>query len=313
MLITGGAGFIGANLIRKVLDSGGSVSAVVRENSDIWRLGDIAGDIEFLRADVRDRDGLRALTAEKKYDFIVSLATLHGHPSPDQEVESLQTSLLGTANLLDLAKKKRVDKFIQIGSSLEYGPSHRPLDERMPMRPSTLRGVARAASTLLCNQEAMTKSIDITVLRLFSVYGYYEMPNRFIPKAIESVLSGNPFHLTMTGNYHDFIFVEDVVEAIMSIIENDPILSGRIINIGSGVQYSNESIMTKIQEIIGRSIDVRIGEYPNSPSDTGNWVANIDLAKKVLGWQPQHSIDEGLGKMIEWMKTYGEPYLDEIK
>jgi nucleoside-diphosphate-sugar epimerase len=115
--------------------------------------------------------------------------------------------------------------------------------------------------------------------------------------------------LTAPGFSRDPIFVEDLVEASLLTLGVKKAY-GKVINVGSGRQWSNEQIVELIQSITGRKIELQVGAYPPSPSDTQNWVADISRARRYLGWQPKHSLRSGLEKTIAWMRTHLDVYDD---
>jgi nucleoside-diphosphate-sugar epimerase len=212
----------------------------------------------------------------------------------------LRAVVLGTSNLLEAIGSLAYRRFVHVGSSLEYGPRARPLTETDALRPTTFRGVTKAAAALLCQQAAVSDERPIVVVRPFSVYGYWER-GRLVPTAILSALRGRPMSLTTPGYRRDLVFVEDVVEACLRAGEADDIV-GETINVGSGEQWSNEEVVEAVQALSGTRIPLSIGAHAASCSDTGHWVADIRRAKELLGWEPEHTLTQGLEKTIAWFR-----------
>jgi nucleoside-diphosphate-sugar epimerase len=137
------------------------------------------------------------------------------------------------------------------------------------------------------------------VLRLFSVYGRWESPSRFIPTAIRAALGGGEMALTAPGVRHDFVYVDDVVDAMLTAATANGV-DGEVINVGSGREWTNEEVVDAVQRLTGRVVRVRTGEYPAKTADTAHWVADVGKAAALLGWRPAHDLTSGLRETIEW-------------
>lgn len=308
VLVTGAAGFVGANLVKALLRQGAEVHAVVRPITRLWRLADDLSRLELHLVDLTDRAGLEAVVAAARPELIFHLAAPGGHPSgPRERLELLSATVLGTANLLEAASRLDYRRFVHAGSSLEYGARAAPLNEADRLEPSTFRGAAKAAATLLCLQHARAERRPITVLRLFSVYGFWEPPGRLVPTTILAVLQGRDIALTAPGYRHDFVFVDDVVDAVLLAAGTQGV-DGEVINVGSGQQWCNEDVVAMVQSLAGRRVNVRVGAYPARPSDTAHWVADVRKAGALLGWHPRHDLAGGLQKTIEWWRHHHHVY-----
>jgi nucleoside-diphosphate-sugar epimerase len=302
VLITGAAGFIGANLTRKMVELGGRVTALFRPGGNLVRIEELLPLLELLPVDLNHFDELHKNIQKIQPEIILNLATPAGHPpTRAARLQLLKTSVIGTANLLETLATIDFEHFIHFGSSTEYGPRDVPLKESHRLEPNTFRGVTKAAAALLCQQFAHSYNRPVTIIRPFSVYGYWEAPTRLIPTVIRAALQGYDLDLTDPGFVRDPIFVEDLVQAGILALDL-PDNRGQIINVGSGQQWSNEAIVETIQEISGRKILIHSGAYSPSPSDTHHWVADISVAKELLGWQPRHSLQSGLEKTISWFR-----------
>ncbi len=159
----------------------------------------------------------------------------------------------------------------------------------------------------IAGRDILVEVPRIVILRIFSAYGYWESPTRLIPTAIMTAFENGKMDLTAPGYRRDFVFIEDVVDAcLLAINAEDP--RGEIINIGSGQQATNEEAVEAIQEITGRTIRVRAGSYPARASDTSHWVADIQRARLLLGWEPRHTLHQGLAKTVAWLHLHREMY-----
>jgi nucleoside-diphosphate-sugar epimerase len=301
VLVTGAAGFIGANLTRELVRRGAHVHAIVRATTELWRIEQIRPSIAVHTVDLTDACGVDRVVEQTRPEVLYHLAASSGHPhSRVGREEMLRTAVQGTANLLEATASLTYRCFVHLGSSLEYGPSARPHGEADALRPTTFRGAAKAAATFLCQVAARSDGRPIVVVRPFSVYGYWER-GRLVPTAILSALRSQPIALTSPGYRRDLVFVEDVVEACVRVVDRDSAV-GEIVNIASGKQWSNEEVVDTVQALCGTQVPVRVGAYPASCSDTDHWVADISKARELLGWEPRHALRQGLEKTIAWFR-----------
>lgn len=307
VLVTGAAGFVGANLTRELIHRGADVHAIVRPASQLWRIADIAPRLKLYAVDLVDRQELQKNVEQARPAFIFHLARHSGgHPSPASRPEALATNIVGTANLLETTASLDVVRLVHTGTWLEYGVSDRPLKESDLPMPLSFHGATKAAATLLCQQSAREHRRDVVVLRLFSVYGPWEAPTRLIPSAIRAALGNQEMALTAPGYRHDWIYVEDVVQACVRALQAESV-GGEIINVGSGEQWSNEDVLDVVQAVCGREIRTRVGAYAARPWDRAHCLADIGKARQLLGWAPRHSLRKGIEKTVEWTSLGRRP------
>jgi nucleoside-diphosphate-sugar epimerase len=302
VLVTGAAGFVGANLVRRLLALGAEVHAVVRPAAPAPRLAGLAAGLVVHAADVRDAAALAATVAAARPTAIAHLAAAHGHPrDPASRAEALAVSVEGTANLLRATETCADARFVHVGSSLEFGPRARPLRPDDPLLPTTLRGVAKAAAALLC-AEAARAGRPVVIVRPFSVYGPWEASTRLVPRAILAALRGEELPLTGPGHRRDYVHVDDVVDGILAALRA-PGVEGQAFQLGTGEQWANEELAEQVAKVVGRPLRVRPGAWPASPSDTGHWVADATTSRARLGWSPRHDLASGLAHTVAWFRA----------
>ena len=302
IFVTGAAGFIGANLVRELLERGAAVHALVRPTTNLWRLAGLDSGIVFHRADLAQGEELKSIVREVRPAIIYHFGMSGGCLESEKERrESLLTSVIGTSNLLETVGPIDYEGFIYCGSSLEYGFRNRPLKETDRLEPGTFRGAAKAATTLLCRQFARAHSVPLVILRPFSVYGYWEQPSHLIPTAIKAFLCGGEIALTSECCRHDYVFVEDVIEACLIATQGQH-AAGESFNIGTGEQWTNEEVIAVLRDVVGHDIQVKKGSFPARPADTAHWVADITKAGRLLGWKSKHSLRRGLEKTVDWFR-----------
>jgi len=278
ILVTGARGFLGSHLVRVLRASGADVHGLVREE-----------------ADLRDADAIRRVVESVRPRLVFHLAAGAGHPA-DAAARSalLADTVLGTANLLEALRPLESVRLVHAGSSLEYGPRSMPMRETDLLAPITFRGAAKAAATLLVLQSG----VPATVVRPFSVYGPGEQPYRLIPRAVAAARRGETISLTGPGIVRDFVFVDDVVDALVRAAAV-PEAVGEVVNAGTGTQTTNEELVARLGVLLGRELDVRPGEFEPKPWDTGCWVADTAKAERLLGWTARHDLDAGLARTLD--------------
>jgi nucleoside-diphosphate-sugar epimerase len=237
---------------------------------------------------------------------VVSAAMPTGHATTSQTRRaSVEVGVVATALLLDLAVELAVRRFVHVGSSLEYGPSDRPLREDDPLRPATFRGVVKAAASILCLQRARTGELSAVVVRPFSVYGPWEREERLLPTALRAALRGRPLALTEGDPVHDFVFVDDVVDGIVDALRADDQVTGRAVNLGTGVETSNREVLPIVERVTGRRIELARKPHPPRPADARHWSANPALARDLLCWVAKTDLERGLAATASWMENGG--------
>jgi nucleoside-diphosphate-sugar epimerase len=303
VLVVGAAGFVGANVVRGLLPTASEVHALVRPESPHPRLQSLP-DIVLHEADLLDRDAVAQAVRDAAADLVVNLASPGGHPKTTKErAHLLAVNTLGTSNLLDALDVAGCARLVHIGSSLEYGSKAHPIAEDEVLTPTTVRGAAKAAATLVC-VSAMSR-LPIVVLRLFSVYGPWEPEKRLVPTIVRAALRGSELLLTAPGYRRDFVYVDDAVEAVLGALAADETVDGEIVNVGSGRQVTNEEVVVEVERLTGRDLITRPGEYPAQPPDTEFWLADVRKARRLLGWESRHGLADGLAATIDWWESAG--------
>jgi nucleoside-diphosphate-sugar epimerase len=309
VLVTGAAGFLGANLVRRLVELGCEIHALVRHSTELWRIDEVRSRLMLHHADVLDPRTLGTAFDRARPDFVFHLASVGGHPvEPHRIREMLRTSVEGTYNVLVAAADIGVRQLVHVASALEYRPATRALRETDPLRPTTIRGVAKASATLLALMIGKPTGLRPAVLRPFSVYGPWEAASHLIPTTVVAALRGYEMALTPPGYRRDLVYVDDVVDACLLAAVSDA-GAGEVINIGSGEERSNEEIVELIRAVAGGDFPVDVGAYPLQPPDTAHWIADITKADRLLGWKPRYDLRTGLEETVAWLRQHLELYV----
>jgi UDP-glucose 4-epimerase len=299
-LVTGAGGFVGANLVRRLLADGESPVAAVRAGSDRWRLADLGDEVELVEVDLRDPEAVAKLVAEHRPERVFHLAA-HGAYSDQRDVTRIfETNLLATATLLDACLAGGVEEFVNSGSSSEYGLKDHPPREDERLEPNSAYAVGKAAAALYCAHRATETEARIVTLRLYSVYGPLEAPRRFIPTLVMAGLAGGLPPLVAPRIARDFVHVDDVVAAYLTAAERGR--SGAFYNVGTGVQTTIADAVEAIRELLGIEAEPDWGSMPDRSWDTTAWVADNAAIVSELGWKPRLDFRAGLAATVEWFR-----------
>lgn len=310
ILITGASGFVGAVLLRRIVDKHPKAKpfVILRKNFKDWRIKEVLNKVKVLEVDLTEEERLKKEVQKIKPDAVFHLAAYGAYSSQNSLDEAVKTNILGTKNLLLALEGIDYQLFVNTGSSSEYGYKNHPMKETDFLEPASYYAATKAASTHLCNTYGFLNNRPIVTLRLFSVYGPYEEPGRFVPTAILAAVEGKEINV-VKGPKRDFVYVEDVADAYLSCLKLKK-FDQRIFNTCSGVQTSIEKTAKLIVELAGSKSEVKVGTYKPRPWDTNYWVGTDTLAKNILKWQPKHSLQEGLSKSIEWFRINKHLYAE---
>jgi nucleoside-diphosphate-sugar epimerase len=280
-LVSGSHGFLGEHLCRRLEQSGHKIYKLPREL--------LLGNPEI---------GNKCI--EFNPDFIFHLASYGNHHNQTEMHEVITVNILKTWILLEATKILSYKAFINVGSSSEYGNKLEPMRESDVLEPITMYGASKAAATALARGFAHTYIKPIVTVRPFSIYGPGEADFRFIPTVIKSIKNNKELELSQGD--HDWVYVDDVVSAMLLISDNAMKYSGEVINIGTGLGYTNHFIVRAIENIMGKKAIIK--EVDNTRlQDSKVWLAD-NKRLLSLGWSCK-TIFDGLKETI---KYYIEKY-----
>lgn len=307
VLVTGAAGFVGANVVRRLLATGAAVHAVVHEARPAWRLAGLPPALAVHTADLRNAREVAAVFEAVSPRVVIHLAT-HGAYEWQAAADAiLETNVLGSLNVLEAAVRTGARLLVTTGSSSEYGYRDAPMREEDRLEPNSVYAVGKAAQTHLTALYSRLNGLPAVVFRLFSVFGPWEEPGRLLPTLIRKVRAGEPLDMVDPDVARDFVYVDDVVDAIVDLRRLSP-FHGDVFNLGSGTQVTMREIVAAAQEILGREAVVRWGAMPRRRWDTTRWECDPAKAREVLGWTARRSLKEGLARMASWMAEVGDAY-----
>lgn len=304
VLITGGAGFIGINLINKLLDLGyKNINLIVKNSTNLVRLKNVLTKINLHKVDLLEENKLQKTIQKINPSIITHLATYSEYGNQKTVSKMIETNITGTLNLLMASKNINYDIFINTGSSSEYGIKSKPMSENDTLAPISFYAATKASTTYLCQIFAREYEKPIITLRPFSVYGPYEEETRFIPTIIKAIIENKPIKLTPGQQRRDFIYIKDIVDIYIKTLSYGKKLSGQILNMGTGIEYTNDEVVRMLFKVTAKKVKVEKGAFPTRLWDTPHWVADISKTRRLLNWKPQSTLFEGLKKTYDWYKN----------
>ena len=273
--------------------------AVVRPGGDDRRLEGL--DVERLELDLR-ADGAAERALAVAPDWLFQLAA-HGAYSWQTDARAIvETSLASTVRLIEAAAARGVEAFVHAGSSSEYGPkNHAPVEDE-PLEPTSVYGAAKAAATLFCRSAALERDAHVVTLRLYSAYGPYEDARRFVPTLLVHALCGTLPPLVAPETARDFVYVDDVCDALVAAARSTSLPRGTVLNVGTGRQTTIAEAVETARRLFEIKEQPRWGTHEPRPWDTTSWVANPARARELLGWEARTSLEDGFRATAAWLR-----------
>jgi UDP-glucose 4-epimerase len=301
-LVTGAGGFVAANLVRHLLGLGHEPVAMLRPGGSSWRLDDVAADARTEFVDLTRPEDVPGLLAEIRPDVVFHLAAYGAYSWQTDFDAMLAVNVRATEALLEGAR--RVDsRFIQAGSSSEYGFSDRASAELDRVEPNSHYAVTKAAATHLCRLAAAQYGQHAVTLRLYSVYGPWEEPGRLMPTLVDRALDGTYPPLVAPETARDFVWIDDVCDAFVRAATTDPLDRGSVLNVASGTQTTLRSLVATAQEVFDLRGQPEWGAMPDRAWDTSVWVGDPTQAETSIGWRAVTPLSDGLTQLGAWMRS----------
>jgi len=306
-LITGGCGFIGRNLVRNLAAENGHHIRVV-DNQSQGTLKDLAQvcdlkDIEFIEGDIRD--AALMMSSAGGMDVMVHLAANTGvGPSVADPRSDCVTNVIGTLNCLEAARHHRVSRFVFASSGAPVGECLPPITEDLPPRPVSPYGASKLAGEGYCSAYYRSFGIETVALRFGNVYGEFSgHKDSVVAKFIKQLLAGQPLEIYGDGfQTRDFIYIQDLVKAIR-LAAGNPNMGGEVFQIAAntetGVKDLAGMILERFKKFRPVPADVLI-YAPERKGDVKRNFSDISKAIRLLGWQPETTLETGLENTIRW-------------
>ncbi len=294
ILVIGGTGFIGFHVIKEALKRKWKVTSISLTKPNGNRR---QKKVKYIILNLTNFEKLKKKINDN-YDFVVNAA---GYNKITSLSESLFDShFLGLLNLLKVLKTKKLKKFIQIGSSAEYGKATSPQRENAICLPKTSYAMAKFACTNFLQNYHRNNNFPATILRFFLVYGPNQGKNRVLPEVIEACLKNKKFATTLGNQKCDFCFIDDAIEAIFKTLFTNK-SNGEVINIGYGKPLKIKDSINLVCKLIGKGQPL-FGKLKYKKGTNMKLYPDIRKAKKIIGWTPKINFFQGIKKTIATYK-----------
>ncbi|MDD5181724.1 MAG: SDR family NAD(P)-dependent oxidoreductase [Candidatus Nanoarchaeia archaeon] len=307
VLVTGGSGFIGGHLVEALVGSGANVFVVdINNNPDLYYFKEgLNKKSVFLNVNVQDSDKVFEAVTKNRIEIVFHLAAqpLVGKAIVNP-VEVFKTNIDGSINVLETVRaNKNVKALVIVSSDKAYGESKiLPYTEDMPLKGECPYSVSKSCEDLIANTYFKIYDLPIVITRFANVYGPGDLNlSRIVPGAITTMIKNETLEIRSDGKQiREYLFVKDVVNGLMMLVENIQKTKGHAYNFGSGKRFSVIELVNKIGEVAKQKINFKIlniakGEIPEQ-------YLSYEKIKKHINWEPIHSFESGLKETLDWYK-----------
>jgi UDP-glucose 4-epimerase len=299
-IVTGGAGFIGRALTLRLVAAGWSVTSLDRVGCPV------PGVAESALFELADTDAISEVIRRVCPDAIFHLAACKVRSSELSSYrEAIETNVLGTLSLVEaLTAGAPEARLVAIGTAEEYGSSPGPYAEAERELPISAYSLSKLAMSRMLETLARVNGLRATVLRPSVCYGPGQPPDMFVSALVDALVAGREFPTTPGEQTRDFVYVDDLVEAIELAATREAAV-GRIINVGSGVETQIRDLAVLVEQLTGAEGLLRIGAVPYRAGEQMRYSVDASLAKELLGWEASTPLEAGLRRTIDAARARG--------
>lgn len=317
VLVTGAGGFIGSHLAERLVANGASVRALVHYNAlGTWGWLDqspVRDQLEVCAGDICDRDSVRH--AMDGVETVFHLAALIAIPySYHAPVSYMRTNVEGTLNVLQTARDLHVERVIHTSTSEVYGTArYAPINEAHPLQGQSPYSASKIGADKMAEAFHLSFGLPVVTVRPFNTFGPRQSARAVIPTIITQCLRGNAVRLGSLHPTRDMNFVANTVSGFVLAAER-PEAVGKTINLGSGREISIGDLAQLIGRLVGKPIEIITDDARVRPekSEVERLIADTTLARTVLEWKPEVSLEDGLRLTIDWLRQHLERYRPDV-
>jgi UDP-glucose 4-epimerase len=298
ILVTGGCGFIGAGLVRRLLADGAQVLVV--DNFHTAGLERLPTDprLEIIEADVRHTDRVKEVFRRAGPDEVIHLAALHYIPYCDEHpIETLEVNARGTRSVIEAAVEVNISRFLLASSAAVYPISDAPSQETIPPAPVDVYGYSKWMAEAILQLTCRSHDLSAVALRLFNVYGPGETNPHVIPHIIDEIRAGGPIRLGNLESRRDYIFIDDAVEAICRVraAAGD---GYSVLNVGTGSSHSVRDVIRAFEACLNRRLEIRSVPDLVRQIDRPDLRADPTLLESLLDWSANTTLEQGISRLV---------------
>lgn len=313
VLVTGAGGFIGSHLAEALVREGAKVRAMVRySSSGSWGFLDsspVKSEFEVVQSDVCDSGSVDK--AVRGSDIVFHLAALIAIPySYEAPLSYVRTNVEGTLNVLQAARNHNVTRVLHTSTSEVYGTAqYVPIDEKHPVVGQSPYSASKIGADKMAEGYFCSFGLPVVTVRPFNTFGPRQSARAVIPTIITQAIAGDTIRLGSTGPTRDFTFVADTVEGFIRLAVADNV-AGKTINLGSGREVTIPDVVTTVGKLLGKNLTTVFDAERVRPaaSEVERLLSDFRLATELCGYRPSHTLEEGLGQSISWIKDNLDRY-----
>jgi nucleoside-diphosphate-sugar epimerase len=305
--VTGASGFVGANLVNRLVRDGHEVLVMVRPSSDLWRMEDSKSKVKFVFADLSTISSVKEEICSFKPDVVFHLAWKGGNSRKFLNDDSqILDNLPGSLELVKIAHEAGSSCFIYLGSCVEYGRYQVPVKESDTAEPQNLYGLSKLTTLKLSEELCALYGVRFVAVRLFWAYGPMDDANRMIPSVTEKLIAGERPGLTGGEQLWDFLYINDVIDGLLAIAQS--LRAEGIYNLGSGCPISIREVVSMLRDQVDPKLELGFGEVPYAPDQVMHLEADITKLSQATGWRPRTTMADGIQQTVAWHKARGNPW-----
>ena len=320
VLVTGAGGFIGSHLTERLIELGAHVRAFVRYNSrNDWGLlellpKDKLKEVETIAGDLRDGEAVRQASDGVNVIFhlgsLIAIPYSYVHPR-----ETIETNIMGALNVMTAARREGIERIIHTSTSEVYGTArYVPIDEKHPLQGQSPYSASKIGADKIAESYHLSFGLPVSTIRPFNTFGPRQSARAVIPTIItQALVPGPSMVLGSLRPTRDYTYVGDTVEGFIRVAESEHSV-GETINIGSNFEISIGDIAKKVIGKVGVTKEIGVDAKRVRPENSEVerlWCDN-SKAKRLLGWEPRVSFDEGLSRTIQWISARGYLYKSDL-
>ena len=297
-LVTGVSGHVGAFLTRALLARGCEVAALVRPQSDLWRIVDVLPQVTLIYGTLGDLGLARAPLMSWRPETVFHLAWAGVTGAFHNDTAQITRNVAGSLELFEAAHEAGMKTWVGVGSQAEYGIVDGILREDLVPNPVTAYGVAKLGLSLMTEKLCAMTETRFLWVRLLAAYGPMDDPRHLLPSVINQLLDGIRPSLTPGEQCCDYLYVEDAAEAICRLVLETS--AQGIFNLGSGDAHTVRKLVEKVRDLVDPRLPLGFGDVPYRSNQLMYLQGDISKLTAATGWHPQTSLEDGLRRTVEW-------------
>jgi UDP-glucose 4-epimerase len=295
--VTGCSGFVGSHLARELLRRGHTVTALVRPGANLERISDCVADMHIIEGTLHDLGSLESAVSDRRFDAACHLAWFGVTAGYRNDFGQITDNVMQSLALWRILESVGCRIWLSVGSQAEYGLYSGVLREDLPPRPATAYGAAKLALCILTQRLCAMAGVRFLWMRLFSTYGPGDDEQHMVPALIRSLLRGEMYPLTSGEQVWDFLYISDVIDALVAGLETET--ADGIFNLASGKPGLLRDFMQAVRDEVDPSLPLGIGKIPYRPDQVMHLEGDVSRLREATQWSPRVDWAEGIRRTVQ--------------